>query len=50
MTQVSTQIDQYLPKGLPDFEDPQKALPAIAKDTKFVRKIQEAVSRVRDDR
>ena len=46
MSHIARQIDQYLPVGLPSLDDPQKVLPAIAKDVKLVRRIQEAVSHV----
>jgi len=38
--------EDYLPEGLPSLKDPQKALPAIAKDEKLVARIHETVQRM----
>ena len=38
--------EDYLPDGLPSLDDPQIALPAIAKDVRLIERIQEAVQRI----
>jgi DNA modification methylase len=38
--------DAYLPAGLPCLDDPQKALPAIAKDEDLISRINEAVGQI----
>ncbi|HEX4132940.1 MAG TPA: site-specific DNA-methyltransferase [Pirellulales bacterium] len=39
-------MDDYLPRGLPSLDNPQTALPAIAKDAGLMSLIEEAVHRV----
>lgn len=39
-------LDEYLPAGLPSLENPQTALPAIAKDAQLGDAIQDAVHRI----
>ncbi len=38
--------DEYLPAGLPPLDNPQTALPAIAKDPRLIELIQDAVQRI----
>jgi DNA modification methylase len=41
-----TSLDDFLPEGLPPTDNPQTALPAIAKNSKLTGRIQEAVQRI----
>ena len=38
--------EEFLPPGLPDLDDPQTALPAIAKDAQLIGLIDDAVKRI----
>lgn len=44
--QMAIAIDEYLPSGLPLIENPQTALPAIAKDPALIELIDDAVRRI----
>jgi DNA modification methylase len=46
MRQPAICVDDYLPRGLPSLDNPQTALPAIAKDAGLMSLIEEAVHRV----
>ncbi len=46
MQATTLDLADFLPDGLPSLDNPQTALPAIAKDVRMVRKIQEVVSRI----
>ena len=39
-------LEEFLPEGLPQIENPQTALPAIAKNPRLIARIQEAVQRI----
>lgn len=46
MPVVEQSLEDFLPDGLPSLDNPQTALPAIAKDPRLVQLIEESVQRV----